>query len=56
VKATLSNDLWLSTQAVLRSRSRWSGNFLLEPEPKFFLPGSGAGAGYINFCENFKKA
>jgi hypothetical protein len=31
-----------------RSCSRWSSNFLLELEPKFFWPGSGSGAGYVN--------
>jgi hypothetical protein len=39
-------------QSVLRSRSWsrswWSSNFLLEPEPKFFWAGSGSRAGYVN--------
>jgi hypothetical protein len=41
-------------QAVLRSR--WSSNFLLEPEPepKLFLTGSGSGAGYVKYYKNPK--
>jgi hypothetical protein len=40
---------------VLRSRrwSRWSSNFLLEPEPKFFWPG--CGAGYVNSSKMLQK-
>jgi hypothetical protein len=39
----------------LRSRSRRSGNFLLEPELKFFWPGSGSGAGYVNSYKMLQK-
>jgi hypothetical protein len=30
------NQLLQLKKSVLQSRSRWGGNFLLEPEPKFF--------------------
>jgi hypothetical protein len=43
VEALLTRCDFLNFHAVLRSRSRWSGHFLVEPEPKFLglAPASG---------------